>query len=239
MFAADPRSCALFLDIDGTIVDIAPTPAEARAPQDLAAILDVLAGRFGGALAILTGRQVEVADRLLAPLHLPMAGVHGAELRLARDGPVETGAKPFPRALLGRIDAFVRSTPGAELENKRTAVSVHYRQAPHLGPFIEAELRRVVGDNSAVSVRRGRKVCEIAPAAWTKATAMEAFLEQPQFAGRRPVMVGDDAPDDVALAHVAAVGGVGLRVLGEYFPRDVADFEGPAAVRAWLRALAS
>ncbi len=229
----------LFLDLDGTLIDIAQTPSDVVVPTGLAALLNRLTQHLGGALAILTGRPIGDIDRLLAPLAPVAAGVHGAELRSQPKGAVVCKAAPIDAEILRAVHDVVAEHAGAVVERKRASLAVHYRQAPTLASQLEAALVRIL-DNGPdhLILARGRQVLEIVPGHISKGAALEALMGLPAFVGRRPIVIGDDLPDLSAFDAAVCLGGKGLKVAGEQFSPTEADFASPAEVRAWLETLA-
>lgn len=229
---------ALFLDVDGVLVDIAPRPADAVAAPGLANLLHDVKRRLDGALAIVSGRQIVEIDGLLAPLRLPAAGVHGAEIREIEEGPIRSTTPPLPDEVVGPIRALAGLDPGVIVEIKGAVAAVHYRLARN----VEAELARRMRElarrsEHPLELRPGRMVIEVARPDVTKGWALRFFMSRPPFAGRRPVMIGDDFVDLKAFEAAQALDGVGLRVAGEFFSRAQADFSGTTAVREWLTSL--
>ena len=236
----DPKADALFLDLDGTLLDIQMTPNDVFAPEGLVPTLADLVGSFDGAVAVITGRRVADADTLLAPLQLITAGVHGAEMRLSPRGIVVAMAPPFPSDLLRDVLSFVRPLDGIDVEEKGAAIAVHYRKAPSQRVLIERKLSDALrGRGHNLELSHGRMVLEIKSMTCSKGEALAYLARQPDFIGRRPIMIGDDAPDVDALAMAQRLGGLGLKVAGEYFTRSSSDFAGPAEVREWLKDLAT
>jgi len=236
--ARSPADWALFIDIDGTLLDMAPTPDSAVVPPGLVQTLARLLQRFGGAVALSTGRRVADADRLLAPLRLVTSGVHGTEVRRVAGGDTVMLVAPVSADRIRDIDNVARGAPGTLVEPKGCGVAVHYRNAPDAGPALERELQRVVGRWADLVVRPGRKVLEVIPRARSKGTGLAELMRLPPFRGRRPVMIGDDHGDESAHLAAERLGGFGLKVAGEHFGPAIADFDGVASVRAWLAALA-
>lgn len=229
---------AWFLDVDGTLVPLAPTPEAARMPDGLAELLAALMRHAEGALALVSGRPVESVRRLLAPFRAPTAGLHGLE-RAGLDGP------PLrPRQTAGLDDiraalmAYAGTHPGLILEDKDLSLALHYRQAPHL----QQEARRVVEDVSAhhpgLTILAGKMVFEIGPMGWGKGDAVRAFMAAPPFLGRVPVFIGDDVTDEHGFRAVEEMGGVSVLV-GPARP-SVARHRLPdvAACLSWLAAAA-
>ena len=238
MFDADPTSCALFLDIDGTLIDIAPSPDSVAIPPGLAALIEGLTGALGGALAVLTGRAIDEVDRFLAPLTPVAAGIHGAELRISRGGEVEFTAEPIDPPVIEAVKDVMRAEPGVFVELKRASIAVHYRLAPDAGPRIELALQGVVGEShDHLILCKGRKVLEIMPRHISKGAALERIIDLPAFRGRRPIMIGDDVSDLSAFASAERLGGRGLKVSGGEYTADEATFHNPTEVREWLMAL--
>ena len=226
---------AIFLDIDGTLLEIAATPDGVVVPQQLAAMLDRLSAGLGGALAIVTGRTIAEADALLAPLRLVTAGVHGTELRFEEGGEVRRLASRISAELAAQVRGITRLAPGITVETKGAGLAVHYRAAPAAGAAIEAELDRILDHvTNDLALSRGRKVFEIVPAKVSKGTALAEIAGRAPFAGRVPIMIGDDCSDEPALAAAERLGGAGFKVAGEHFAAPVAHFSGPRQVLAFL-----
>ena len=237
--AGDPGRCALFLDIDGTLLGIAPTPDGVHVPPHLVELLERLVRGFGGAVAFLTGRRIADADRFFAPLQLVAAGVHGTELRSERGGAVRMLAPPVAPEFVLAVSRLAALSPGILVEQKGAGMAVHYRNAPETHHLVLAELKRIVSDDDYdVALRRGRKVVEALPSGFSKASALLWLAEQPPFKGRLPIMIGDDIGDESALDMAERLRGLGLRVAGEHFSTAASDFDGVAAVHAWLVELA-
>lgn len=235
----DPGNLALFLDLDGTLLDITAVPTDVSAPAGLSVTLGQLQRTLGGAVAILTGRKIDEVDRLLAPARLTAAGVHGSEFRLQPEGAIEVVSGAVPAPLVAAVERLARSIPGVLVEHKGIAIAVHYRAVPAMEPLLEAELRGLLDAHDARLVLScGRRVLELTPQASSKATALERLMREPTFRGRRPVMIGDDQPDAAALDAAVTLGGLGLKVAGEHFQGGGTYFTGPAQVRRWLHELA-
>lgn len=233
---------ALFLDVDGTLLEIAPTPTGVAVPDGLTDLLAHIANGLDGALAILTGRQLTEIDALLTPLKLVGAGVHGAELRTQPGGPINSTAAVIPQQLIDEVVKAARMRPGVLVEPKGPGLAIHYRNAPDLKPVLAAELadclnRHRDGNGNDLVLCEGRKLFEIVPNGLSKGTALTTIAELPQFRGRMPIMIGDDVGDEPAIAAAERLGGTGLKVLGEHFRDRAFDLDGPKSVLAWLQRL--
>jgi trehalose 6-phosphate phosphatase len=204
-------SCALFLDFDGTLVDIAPEPELVRVPPDLVELLLALQGDLGGALAVVSGRPIAQIDHFLAPLRLPAAGEHGAERR-------DRAGRLFllPTRPLHRVEetatALARRHAGLRVEVKRGSVALHYRQAPMLEADCLAAMQAAVDDSPGLVLLRGKMVAEAKAAHIGKGQAIESFLSEPPFHGRTPVFAGDDMTDEPGFSVVQALGGAGIKI---------------------------
>jgi trehalose 6-phosphate phosphatase len=228
----------LFLDVDGTLIELAETPFDIVAGEELKALLQSVTERLGGALALVSGRSIEYLDALFAPLRLPSAGLHGVERRKASG--MMHGAS-FTDTQLDRARAAlslqVQAHPGTLLEDKGRTIAIHYRMAPQFEP----ELRQAVTAIAAqlgpnYHVQSGSMMLEIKPRGFNKGVAVKAFLQEPPFSGRTPVYVGDDLTDIDGFRVVDDQGGisiaVGDRVQAQY------HLDNPMAVRRWLDGIA-
>jgi len=238
MLIDDPSACAVFVDFDGTLIDIAPAPDLVHIPSDLVPLLARLSSGLRGALAIVTGRPVSDINRFLHPLRLVTAGVHGAQLRTEMDGEVLLTVGSMDPDVVSAVSRLSDLASGVVIESKISSIAVHYRLAPSAEPQIETALKAIVaGSPDHFILCPGRCVIEVMPRRVSKGAAVDTLMALPAFKGRRPIMVGDDVPDEPALAAAVRHGGLGLRVGGEHF-KERAFFEGPASVRAWLAAMA-
>lgn len=229
---------ALFLDIDGTLLDVALTPAAVHVPPDLADLLRAVSIRLSGALALVTGRPISEADHLLKPLKLTAAGVHGAELRTSTSGDIVAQTSLFSLELAAEIKAVAKALPGIVMEDKGTGISLHYRLVPELHESlllaIDALKRK---HQEQFKICEGRKVVELLPIGFSKGQALRQLAVLPNFANRVPVMIGDDIADLTAFHAAEELGGYGLKVAGENFSESESSFGGPDDVLNWLRSL--
>lgn len=227
---------ALFLDVDGTLLDLAERPSEVVTPAGLVATLCSAERKLAGALALISGRAIVDLDLLFEPLRLRASGIHGAEIRYEPDGPVKLtpAATKLPASLWTALTREVAAFPGAFVENKRFSFVVHYRLAPAAERPLRQAVARLTGSSPvAVEVMDARCAIELKAPGHDKGRAIAAFLSQPGFRGRMPVFVGDDATDESGFALVAARGGQAYSV-GKRRPGAIGLFAGPHAVRDWL-----
>jgi len=233
-------SWAFFLDVDGTLLDIADAPDRVHVHSRVLEVLEALRLAAGGAVALVSGRSIGDLDTLFEPIELPAAGLHGAQRR-------DAGGRlhlhpPDPR--LGDVrDSLLRwskSHPGTLVEDKEGAIALHFRQAPEA----EGEARRRVGDlleglGGDFVLQEGKCVLEIKPSGVSKATAIREFMEESPFAGRQPVFLGDDVTDEDGFELVRRLGGLAVAV-GER-ESEHAQWRLPdvAAVLEWLQGYAA
>ncbi|MEO8278103.1 MAG: trehalose-phosphatase [Ideonella sp.] len=223
---------ALFFDFDGTLVDLAPKPDLIVMPADLPHKLDRLAGRFGGALALVSGRPLDQIDHWLRPLRLPVAGVHGSERR-SFDGRLTRLEVPELAALADRLQVWCDAHPGLLLERKPAAIALHFRGADELEVACVCAMEAAALELPNFSLMRGKKVLELKPTAANKGAALRAFLGEVPFAGRRPYFFGDDVTDEAGFEAIREFDGVAVKVgAGESLaPFRLPD---PAAVLRWI-----
>ena len=227
-------SCALFLDFDGSLVDIAPQPEAVIVPSGLVATLAALERYLGGALALISGRPIEQIDAFLHPLRLPAAGVHGAERRGADGRVTLMSTHPLQHVEEAALALAARHT-ALRVENKRGSVALHYRQAPQLERLCLDTMQAAVQESPGLTLLRGKMVAEAKPGGASKGRAIEAFLHEPPFAGRVPLFVGDDVTDEVGFSTVQRMQGLGVKV-GEGPTVAWHRLASPDALRAQLQA---
>lgn len=225
----------MFLDIDGTLVDLAPSPDAVIVPASLRDNLALLRHSIG-ALALVSGRSLLQIDALFAPLILPASGQHGAELRLERE---LAANPPLPaiRVIVPALHQFAADHHGILVEDKGDSVAIHYRAAPTLADAVEAITRRLVGDSPDVEVMPARMAFDIKPRGVSKARAIAWFMSHAPFSGRLPVFVGDDHTDETGFVAVNELGGHSVRVGDEKESEARFSLGSSAAVREWVAGL--
>ena len=229
---------ALFLDFDGTLVELAPQPDAVRPAPGLVPLLASLSSRLGGGLAIVTGRRVAVIDHYLAPLRLPVAGLHGFEMRLGGEMAPSLVCATELAGTRERLAALEASWPGLRLEDKGLTLALHYREAPQAEAMVKA-VAEAIRDASAggLELIHGNMVEELLPAGRDKGRAILDLMAQAPFADGLPVFFGDDVTDEAGFRVVNAAGGATARV-GTPRPTEARlAFADVAAVLAWLERL--
>lgn len=227
------RQSALFLDFDGTLVDIAAQPELVKVDGSLAGLLQNLFDRLGGALAIVSGRKLEDLDHFLSPAQLPAAAEHGARQRDA-GGQVLLLSSPDLQDVSRVALALQSQHPGLRAEIKSAAVALHYRQAPELEELCLEAMAEAVKRTAGVELLRGKCVLEIKAAGVSKGTAIAAFMTQSPFTGRLPIFAGDDTTDESGFAAMREWGGEGIKI-GDGPSLATCRCPDPAALRAWLQ----
>src|SRR6266581_877255 len=230
---------AVLLDIDGTLLELMPTPREVWVPPGLSETLNRLAQLTSGALAMVSGRSLNDIDLIFAPDVFRAVAGHGAEMRLSVGSEaVATHAPPMDKELKRRLAAIARLSPGILLEDKGYSLALHYRLAPHAEKAIYAAVSLIRADlpNAPIEVLPGKCVCEIKHSGFNKATGVLELMTHEPFRGRRPIFIGDDVTDETVFAIMPDLDGlafsVGRRAQG------VADhFDEPRDVREWLARL--
>jgi trehalose 6-phosphate phosphatase len=230
------RECAVLLDIDGTLLDLMPTPREVWVPPGLAKTLRRLHERTGGALAMVSGRSLNDIDLIFAPDQFPAVGGHGSEMRIRGDSEAVAGhAPPMDKELKRRLAAIAKLSPGILLEDKGYSLALHYRLAPHAEKAIYAAVSLIRADlpNAPIEVLPGKCVCEIKHAGFTKATGVRELMTHEPFRGRRPFFIGDDVTDESVFAIMPDMDGVAFSV-GRRAKGVAGHFDAPADVREFL-----
>src|ERR1700690_3344910 len=230
---------ALLLDIDGTLLDLAPTPREVWVPPGLAETLNRLHDKTSGALALVSGRSLNDIDLIFAPAQFPAVGGHGAEMRISIGSEaVATHAPPMDQELKRRLAAIARLSPGILLEDKGYSLALHYRLAPHAEKAIYEAVSLIRADlpNAAIEILPGKCVCEIKQAGFDKASGVRELMTHEPFSGRRPVFIGDDVTDESVFAIMPDLGGLAFSV-GRHAKGVAGHFDTPSDVRAWLKRL--
>jgi len=231
---SDLRECAILLDIDGTILDLAPTPWEVWVPPELRGTLARLQQLTAGAVALVSGRPLSDIDLIFAPLELAAIGGHGAEVRTSPGGEPHARANALGAELKRALAALTGLGPGILVEDKGYSLALHYRLAPELGPALQDKVARICARAAgAVEILPGKSVIEVKPAQVNKATAVRELMRYPPFNERHPIFIGDDVTDEPVFGVIAGFGGLGFSV-GRVVAGVDGHFERPEDVRAWL-----
>jgi trehalose 6-phosphate phosphatase len=239
----DPRDLnrlAILLDVDGTLLDIAPTPREIVVPADLPETLARVRDRLGGALALVSGRPISEIDEFFAPLLLPAIGGHGAEMRPVADGDTHSGhAKPLDPLFRQRLKDIAANHPGVLVEDKVYSIALHYRLVPKQGLGLIHDVKHAYAAwaDQSFELLAGKAVLEIKYAAFNKGSAVRDLMTYPPFKGRAPIFVGDDRTDEDAFKVMPEFNGQAMSV-GRKLPGIDKYFDCPADVRRWLGLMA-
>jgi len=230
---------ALLLDVDGTILDIAPTPREVFVSKELRQTLQRLYERTEGAIAFVSGRPVDELDLIFAPLQLPAVGGHGCEFRLTPTGPVHAATVvPLPSTVKRRFAALADAAAGIIVEDKKFSIALHYRLAPDMEDYVRKNAAVLCEElGLPLELLQGKSVVEIKQSGFNKATAVREVMKHAPFAGRRPLFVGDDTTDEPVFPVIPEFGGLGFSV-GRRIPGVPGHFDRPHDVRRWLEILA-
>jgi trehalose 6-phosphate phosphatase len=227
---------AILLDIDGTLLDLMPTPREVWVPPGLAKTLKRLVERTGGALALVSGRSLNDIDLIFAPDVFAAVGGHGAEMRIELNSDsVAAHAPPMDKELKRRLAAIAKLSPGILLEDKGYSLALHYRLAPQAEKAIYEAVSLIRADlpNAPIEVLPGKYVCEIKHSGFTKASGVLELMTREPFKGRRPLFIGDDVTDETVFAIMPDFDGlafsVGRRAMGVS-----GHFDSPDDVRQFL-----
>lgn len=238
-FAIDFDQTAILLDVDGTLLDIAPTPHGVHVSADLRVMLTRLAQRLGGALAFISGRSLADIDRVFTPLKLAAVGGHGAEMRRSADAAsFRLRAAPLDATLKRRFSEIAQLDSGIIIEDKDYSIAIHYRLAPQLGGAVIKSVAAICETYGCdgLSILPGKSVIEIKPRGFDKGSGLQELMSSPPFSGRKPIFIGDDVTDEAAFAMLPRFSGIGISV-GGLVPGASFNFDGPKDVRLWLERL--
>jgi trehalose 6-phosphate phosphatase len=233
------NATAILLDIDGTLLDLMPTPREVWVPPGLRETLNGLLRRTSGALALVSGRSLNDIDLIFAPEEFPAVGGHGAEMRLATDGEaVATHAPPMDKELKKRLAAIAALSPGILLEDKGYSLALHYRLAPHAEKAIYEAVSLIRADlpTAPIEVLPGKCVCEIKHSGFTKSSGVRELMTHEPFKGRKPLFIGDDVTDESVFAIMPDFDGTAFSV-GRRARGVDGHFDAPNDVREFLSKL--
>jgi trehalose 6-phosphate phosphatase len=232
----DPKTIAVLLDVDGTLIELAATPQAVHVPPSLKHTLAVLRDLLGGALALVSGRPLADLDDIFDPLRVALVGGHGAEMRLKPRGEVErTRVPPMDDHLRRRLVAIAADTEGVLAEDKGYSLALHYRLAPQAERYVHDEILRACAafPDVPAEVLPGKSMFEVKPPAFNKGMAVRELMRKEPFAGRRPIVLGDDVTDESVFAVLPEFDGIGYSV-GRRFPNTKGVFATPREVRHWL-----
>ena len=228
---------AVFLDIDGTLLELAPTPDAVEVPPELITLLRELSNRVQGAIAFVSGRPIQGIDALFQPLILPAVGVHGTEMRFG-DGQLLIDRRLSTRLqeMVPTLQQAIAPLPGVQLENKGSAVALHYRSAPERGRELLRAAEVVVAHLGAeFGVLMGKCVVEIRPRHATKGAAIERLMQEIPFRGRMPIFAGDDVTDEDGFKVVNRMGGVSVHIGDSPTTNAQYRLANPETLWGWLR----
>jgi trehalose 6-phosphate phosphatase len=235
----DFTDTAILLDIDGTLLDIAPRPHDVLVSSQLREMLMRLSRRLGGALGLISGRALADIDSIFAPLRLPAVGGHGAEIRASPHGEtVRMRTAPLDTSLKQHFAEIGQMGPGIIVEDKDYSIAIHYRLAPQFAGAVIRSVAAICDQHGCegLSILPGKSVIEIKPRGFDKGSGLVELMAFPPFTGRKPIFVGDDVTDEAAFAILPHYAGVGVSV-GGIVPGASFNFDGPKDVRLWLEKL--
>ncbi len=230
---------ALFLDVDGTLLEIAETPQGVHVPASLKQLLEEVRWRLDGALALVSGHSLANLDQLFSPLRFIASGVHGCERRTAGGHVLrpEVDAATIAR-VHAQLAEFVRGHEGLLLEDKHYAVAMHFRRAPEMRDEVYRVMNEALKQLGPVfALQAGKSVLELRPSGWTKGSSITSFMQAAPFAGRTPVFIGDEVTDEDAFAVVNEMTGVSIRVGNPAATLAQHRLGGVAEVLRWLKTI--
>jgi trehalose 6-phosphate phosphatase len=236
----DLGKCAILLDIDGTILDLAPSPQQVWVPAALRRTLARLDGLTGGAVALVSGRSLNDIDLIFSPLQLAAIGGHGAELRPLANAEPRMCAALLRPDLKRKLASLTEVGPGILVEDKGYSLALHYRLAPGRAEALRIAIERICAEEprDSVEILPGKLVVEIKAAGVNKATAVCELMQYQPFASRNPIFIGDDTTDEPVFGIISRFGGLGFSV-GRVIANANGHFDTPESVRTWLGRIAA
>jgi trehalose 6-phosphate phosphatase len=234
------QECAILLDVDGTILDLAATPREVWVPPSLRHDMTRLSERTGGAVALVSGRSLDDLDLLFSPLQLPAVGGHGAEFRPHIGGELDLRRTvPLDASLKRKFATVAEIGPGIVIEDKGYSIALHYRLAPGLEDVVKGAVARICAENprAPIEVLHGKSVLEIKQVGFNKGTGVRELMRYPPFVDRHPIFIGDDVTDESVFDIISEFDGLAFSV-GRIVAGVNGHFEKPEAVRDWLTRIA-
>lgn len=229
------RKAALFLDFDGTLVEIADHPDEVVIARGLPGLIEALARQLDGRLALVSGRSLAALEAHLGPIGVAMAGSHGGEFRPAGTATALALAEPLPKDVVTRLSDFAQANGGLLVEPKPHSVAIHYRHHPEALDALLAYATAVM-EGTGLGMKHGKQVIELVMPGADKGAAVAKFMQFDRFAGAEPLFLGDDATDEDAFVAVAGLGGSGILVGPMRATAARWRLPDVMAVHAWLEA---
>jgi len=229
----------MLLDVDGTLLDLAPTPREVYVSSELRHMLARLRERTKGATAFVSGRGINELDLIFAPLLLAAVGGHGAEFRFQPDGDIEIEkVQPLSTKTKQRFAVIAEAARGIIVEDKTYSIALHYRLAPDQEDYVRRAVAMACEElEPLLEILPGKAVVEVKQVGFNKATAVSRLMSVPPFRGRLPIFIGDDQTDEVVFPVIREFGGLGFSV-GRQVAGVAGHFDTPSDVRHWLQTLA-
>lgn len=232
-------ACALFLDVDGTLIEFAQRPDAVELLPDIRQAIGRISDRLQGAVALVSGRPLEQLDQLFAPLELPAAGLHGHQLRDASGFVHGTGDDEASATWLHAVHEqalrFAQNHPGVLVEDKGASLALHWRTAPDAGEEVKSFAQRHIRGHARYRLQPGDHVVEFVPVGSDKGRAVHRLMQYLPFRGRLPVFIGDDLTDEFGFSAANGLHGWSVLV-GEREPSEAVfalpDIRG---VHGWLR----
>lgn len=202
----------LFLDFDGTLVDIAPEPDAIAVDDRLPGLLYGLQKQFSGRLVILTGRDASDIKTFLPSFSGPIYGSHGLELEFQGALSPSTGKLPDARPLNTAAAEFCDGDSTLLVEPKKWGPAIHFRADPSREPEVRSFLEDLSKGSETLEVQTAKCALELRPSGADKGTAIRDAIDRFGWSGKSAIHIGDDTTDEDAFAAIARIGGFGVKV---------------------------
>ena len=205
------EQASLFLDFDGTLVEIAARPDAVVVENRLRDLIRLLYEHMQGRLAIVSGRAAGNIGALLDGMAITLVGSHGGELHWA-DGRRSIMEPPrYDGVTRAILQGLREHHPAVLVEEKPLGLALHFRQAPQAEVACHDAALQIAA-RTQLTLQPGKMVIELKMAGIDKGEAVRVLMAEAPMRDGRPVFVGDDQTDEAGFRAAVKLGGCGVLV---------------------------